>query len=453
MSSPADATAASAMPAWGKSALLVGLLFIGCWGAAILYWRMTDRMPTAGELAFCLVGAPLLVTSGVWLSRRMLEQRAAPSPAPAAAATRVAEHRGLLILDSALRLPCGSSAEEVYSAIRSNKARPDLDRELLDDDGFPVMTARCMLADDEGLRDEIAEWMAANGFANAEFVDEHWRALVLATQVVDDLLSSTVAAGHSLQLRTIGPDWPPAQRRASDGWLTHKASQCGLPTDRITIAQALPEGDPNLALIESHLAQADDAPGLTLLLAFASNIGNETVSRWSDNGTLFTPANADGQIPGEGAAGLLLANPQHHPPDAGRRHATFTRVETEAVDIADVKSKRGDPQQLASLAGRACDRCGIASSRITAIAADTGHRPNQVLEIMGLAAIISSELDAQDDVIRIGTAAGTCGGVPALAGIALAAHCATERRGPALWACNSGHASRDVAIVCPPSDE
>ncbi|GAB3454672.1 hypothetical protein GCM10027321_06240 [Massilia terrae] len=449
MSSPVNAAVASPMPAWGKTALLVGLLFIGCWGAAILYWRITDRMPTAGELAFCLVGAPLLVTSGVWLSRRMLEQRATPSPASAPVAASAAGDRGLLILDSALRLPCGSSAEEVYAAIRSNKARPDLDRELLDDDGFPVMTARCALADDESLRDEIAEWMAANGLANAEFIDEHWRALVLATQVVDDLASAIGTKTQTLHLQAIAPeDWTCVQRRAAGAWMVNVIIQTGWPADRITQGSEA-TGSERLAEILNRLAVSGETAVLTMVVAFASNVGDQTVARWSEDRTLFTSSNSNGRIPGEGAAGLLVSDLLHAPEQTALPHAVLHQVEEDRRDTAADNLRNTDSKLLTDLAVRAIDRAQLKATELAAIVSDTGHRPNRVLEMMALASAISSELDTSEDVIRTGAACCDCSAVPSLAAVILAQHCACKQQKPIAWASNEDAMWRAVAIVRP----
>lgn len=455
MSSPVTAPAASTgvMPAWGKTALQVGLIFIGCWGGAILYWRMTERMPGTGELAFCLVAAPLLISGGFWLSRRMLDQGAIPTPALAPVAATSSADRGLVILDAALRLPCGSSADEVYTAIKSNKARPDLDRELLDDDGFPVMTARCAIANDDSLRDETAEWMVANGFADAAFIDEHWRALMLATQVVGDLSIDRESATQMLHLVSVAPeDWTVQQRRAAGAWLTNTISQSGWPADRITPAPEPPDAI-RLAETLNHLATPSDTPALTMLVAFASNLGDQTVARWSGDRTLFTSANGNGMMPGEGAAGLLLADLRQIRPEAADGCAVLTAIDVENRDISDDSIRRGDAKLLTALATRACDRACVAPTQLAAIACDTGHRPNRVLELMGLASGISSHLDAPDDVIRIGAVAATCGDVPALAAIVLARHCAIVRQGPALWASNEHPNWRAAAIIHPPTHD
>ena len=70
----------------------------------------------------------------------------------------------LAIIGVSLRLPHGASPEELASAMAGNKARADLDKELVDDDGFPVMTARSSEAVDEVLQEEIAEWLGRCAF-------------------------------------------------------------------------------------------------------------------------------------------------------------------------------------------------------------------------------------------------------------------------------------------------
>ncbi|QNA98188.1 hypothetical protein [Massilia sp. Se16.2.3] len=81
---------------------------------------------------------------------------------------------------TALRSPHGASAEELAAAIADGKARPDLDPELVDDDGFPVMSARSNDAVDEALQEEIGEWLTEQGMAQLRWSEAQWRALTRA---------------------------------------------------------------------------------------------------------------------------------------------------------------------------------------------------------------------------------------------------------------------------------
>jgi hypothetical protein len=133
-----------------------------------------------------LVGLPLALLLAVlagtsWIVRRTV----APAVATAAAAAPAidAGHASmapppLAILATSLRVPHGDSPEALAAAIADGKARPDLDRELVDDDGYPVMCARCPDADDaddDALREDVSAFVAAQGGTDPQFSDEQWR--------------------------------------------------------------------------------------------------------------------------------------------------------------------------------------------------------------------------------------------------------------------------------------
>jgi hypothetical protein len=101
----------------------------------------------------------------------------------------------LAMVATALRSPYGTSAEELASAIADNEARADLDKELVDDKGFPVMTARSDDAHDEALQDEIADWLSSQGLL-VHLSEEQWRALTLASGVAAEL--GSIAASDVL---------------------------------------------------------------------------------------------------------------------------------------------------------------------------------------------------------------------------------------------------------------
>src|SRR5690606_14260798 len=101
----------------------------------------------------------------------------------------------LAIVATALRSPHGSSAEELACAIADNEARADLDKELVDDNGFPVMTARSDDAHDGALQDDIADWLSSQGL-QVHLSEEQWRAITLASGVAAELAS--IAAGDLL---------------------------------------------------------------------------------------------------------------------------------------------------------------------------------------------------------------------------------------------------------------
>jgi hypothetical protein len=453
------------MPDWLKGGLLAALVFGACWGGAIWYWRATESMPATGDLALFLLALPLALVLAPWLGRKLITlpagagATAAPAtPAQAAASPAAAP---LAILAASLRSPHGASTEELSAAIADNKARADLDQELVDEDGFPVMTSRSGDAMDEALQEEITEWLTENGMPELRFSDEQWRALTLASAVAGDLaghaasdLIPTDGATPMLQLIPILPqEWHIAQRRAAGMWLKHIVAQFGWPPAHITLAaQVPPDAGVTPSAVLARLANdgaATNSPQAAMVVACASHIGEETVAGWVASARLFTSSRPQGLIPGEGAAGLLVAGLRQARSIEGAAFALLDPVGEARRDSSADDARRADPKLLGELAERALNLGGAASADVAMIVADTGHRSNRVLELMGLASTAMPHLDGTDDVLRVGVASGNCGAVPFLTALALARHHALEREAPVLCVSNEDPYHRCTALVRP----
>ena len=456
---------------WMKKTLLIALVFGLAWGGAVWYWRATNRMPSTEDLVLFLLVLPLVLLLAIWLGAKLIAIIAA-APVAATAASQSGQDAAsapppesppLAILGSALRGPHGASPDELSGALAENKARADLDAELVDDDGFPVMTARFAEADDAGLQEEVTAWMAENGLEEIMLDAEQWRAIVmgsavaadLASQAVGDLLPAEGTPPPMLQLMPMLPStWHLDQRRVAGLWLRHLTVQAGWPTAHISLAAELPSdargASPAAVLARlAHHAATSNASMVAILVACSSHLGEESISKWSANSTLFTSAQPQGLIPGEGAAGLLLADARQahalkvepiillHTVDEGRRH-----------NSAD-ESKRADSALLGTLTEKVLLRGKATADKVAMIVADTGHRTSRVLELMGLATAALPQLDEDADVLRVGAASGTCGAVPFMTALALGRHHAIERDAPVLCISNEDAYRRCAALIRP----
>ncbi|MGI4720154.1 MAG: hypothetical protein ACRYGO_18260 [Janthinobacterium lividum] len=454
---------------WLKYGAVILATIVVCWAIVIWFWHTTGRNPGTGELALALLVLPATLLLGVWGGRKLFAataalavaapSKSASSPAAAGIATAAP---ALAIVATALRSPYGASAEELADAIADNEARADLDKELVDEHGFPVMAARCEDAQDEALQDEITEWLSGQEFSAPHLDEEQWRALILASGVAAELASRAAdelmpaeGAPPVLQLRLLLPqDWDGAVRLATAKWLTHVVSQYGWPVDKIAVPDLLEQAQPlTPTALLTQLVPATPAPPVPLLavvIACASLIGQESVDRLAARSLLFTSSSqVRGQTPGEGAAGILLA-------DLGQAqllgHEDFTllgplgerRLDTSADD-----ARRSDATVLLELAEQLGKAGAIDLSQISMVVADTGHRSNRVLELMGLGALAIPQVDASDDIVRIGLGSGSCGAVPFITVLALAQHYARERNAPVLCVSNEDPFLRAAALVCP----
>ena len=459
------------MRTWMKKTLLIVLVFGLAWGGAVWYWRATNRMPSTEDLVLFLLVLPLVLLLAIWLGAKLVALIAA---APAAAVAGAQPGAGaapppppeappLAMLGSALRAPHGASPDELSAALAENKARADLDPELTDDDGFPVMTARFAEAEDAGLQEEIIEWMAENKLTDITFDAEQWRALVmgsavaadLAAQAVGDLLPAEGTPPPILRLMPMLPStWQLDQRRVAGLWLRHLTVQAGWPTAHLSLAAELPSDargtSPSAVLGRlAHHAATSSASMVAIMVACGSHVGEESIGKWSANSTLFTSAKPQGLIPGEGAAGLLLADARQasalkidpiillHTVDEGRRH-----------NSAD-ESKKADSAMLGTLTEKVLLRAKATAGTVSMMVADTGHRTSRVLELMGLATAALPQLDEDADVLRVGAASGTCGAVPFMTVLALGRHHSLEREAPVLCISNEDAYRRCAALIRP----
>jgi hypothetical protein len=453
---------------WFKVAAIIVTIFVVCWTIAIGFWHKVDRNPGTGELALTLLVLPLGFLLLLWGGQKAIAARAASIPAstskPASSAPRADASTStplLAIVATALRSPHGASAEELASAIADNEARADLDKELVDDNGFPVMTARSDDAQDEMLQDEITEWLSSQGM-QIRLSDEEWRALTLATGVAAELASQ--AAGElmssegrppTLQLRLMLPaDWAADIRRVMSQWIKHTVSQYGWPEASIALEDS--GGQHGQTTPATMLAQlmpgtsSNKAPVVALVIACASLIGQESVDRLAAQSSLFTSSQSRGQIPGEGAAGLLLTDLQLAQ-SCGIEFALLGSVNERRRDSSADEARRTDSALLLDMVEQLCKSAAVEVAQINMVVADTAHRPNRVLELMGLSAPAIPQVDAADDIIRIGLGSGSCGAVPFVTVLVLARHYALERQAPILCIGNEDPYLRSVALVRPPA--
>ncbi|CAN7407033.1 hypothetical protein LJR289_002501 [Pseudoduganella sp. LjRoot289] len=513
-----------------KGVLLSSLAFGGSWSGAVWYWRDTNRMPATGELAAYLIALPLALLLGYWLARKTAAAwsgRQAASPAPAAqasgagdaaasamaaaAAAQAQAAAQLRIAAASLRVPHGDSADALAEAMASNKARPDLDKELSDDDGFPVMTARAEGVDEQAMEQEINAWLADSGQAALHARPEFWRALALAAPVMRDLASwagshqrladlasasdmslaganarqaaQALNAVPMLQLVAMLPqEWNAPSRDTAARWLRQQLVQAGWPLERIALnARTDHHPGPVLAALQSS-----SEPCVAVLLACGSHIGEQTMNAWSSADKLFSAARPQGAIPGEGAAGLLLA-------DAAQAVLLAQGAQAAYGEAADADSY---PLLAAVAAGARSDHIGqarsgecavltqlarqalrplqapqssqpqpgaapapqppadaaaavLAAPAVPLLIADTGHGSARVMELMAAAGAVQPQLDAAKDILALGNATGQAGCVGFLAALALARHESQARDEPVLCIANEDPYLRCAALIRP----
>jgi hypothetical protein len=452
------------MPNWLKFGFVAAFVFFTCWGGVISYWRMPGHNPATGDLILYLLGLPSALLLMFFVAYKLIAKRRtveAPAAVPAAAKANpdLSRVSSLAIMAASLRLPHGTSPEELAAAIANDKARADLDKELTDDDGFPILSLRSNEAQDEALQEAVTEWLALNGMAEVSFSDEQWRTLTLASAVAGELAgwaaSYVLPQAKSplvLELVPVLPvEWNTAYRQAVTAWLKHLAGQCGWPANQIIEPKDLADpGTPMPSTIFSSLAnraEARNTPSITMVVAGASTIGEETVSRWIAGNTLFTSSQPRGQSPGEGAAGVLITDLRYAQSMEGATFAQLEAIEEGRHENSVEESRRIDSALLGNLVERSLKRGGIAFVGVDMVVADTSLRSTRVQELMGHVSATMPHLDGKADVLRVGAACGTCGAVPFVTALALGRHYVLERDAKVLCIGNEDAFQRSVMLM------
>lgn len=454
------------MPTWVKSGIAAVFVLAACWGGAIWYWRTSGSTPATSDLVLGLLAFPSGLLFALWLGKKAIRSRgviaatATASPVAAQAATATPFTPSLALLATALRVPHGSSAQELAAVIATNKAQPDLDKQLRDDTGFPLTCARRDDANDEALEEEILEWQTRNNVPESLFGDAQYRALVLGTAVMRDLawhaMSDFCSAGASTpQLRLIPilpTDWTAEQHSAAQMWFKHIATQAGLPSKDVTCMDGpcRPAESALTKMLDRFALDTStgDTKLAAIVIACGSNIDQTTVDQWAQQGKLFTPSRPQGFVPGEGAAGFLLTSLRQAQSIEGAVYALLDPM-VEATRVPSGSGSRADLAYLDELAARAVKDASVDMAGIGMVVGDAGLCAPKMQELMGFTSAAMPQLDSAADVASVGPGCGSCGAVPFVTALALARHYALERGKPVLYMSNDNPELGHAALVRP----
>ena len=477
-----------------KGLLLLALVFLAIWLLVIGYWRVTGTDPTGAELALYLVGMPIAVIA-VFFGGKALLKRVRNNDTDAevastdangggdtpAEASRPEDELYLCLLDSALRLPVGSSGEDALAVLAEGKTRPGLDDALVDDQGFPVFATRVEDITDEGLEQALALPDQHND-TPLRWSPEQMRALAMGRGVLDDLLAGQLAQlfaelqAHAdgepphdspdreaanpppLHMRPLLPaHWSVAHRELASTWFReHAEAQLLHPELTVAAKHAIQRagapgfGDLNDLALAAH---NEDRNSLCVILACDSLIGDTEIARLDGEGRLFSQSNPGGMVPGEGAAGVVVVT---HPMLADVASADYARVHRAAMGDrktrAGDKSRRSEDQALLGRLGtKALANARCAAEDIGFVISDAGIDATQGRERAQLIGDKLDHLDPTAECPNIGTACGDLGFVGTLAALALS-HSAVRNTGRPVLAISLSHPlQRAAAVLQPPA--
>jgi hypothetical protein len=477
------------MQGWFGRSLLIGGVFSMVWMAVVYSWRVNNRLPNGTEVALYFVALPIALLFVIWLAVkawRFANSPATPKSSIDASGSNSAttskadatEHvavneRGLSIgvLSCAIRTAHGSSAEELAANLIANEARLDLDPELLNRDGFPVLTGR--IADiDKGVQlDTLNAWGKLTGREYVDWSDEQLRAISIGAEVAVELgqqaikhplLEPYIAAIEKnrelpplpmLQLMTVLPEsWSLDQRQFVVDWIFDLIQQQGWPIEKLN-SRAVLQSSPTSAMVVLDQLMLDSfrlsQVCFGMLIACDSNIGDATVQKWEDAGTLFVGKNGNAQMPGEGAAGVLVADEMQVQLMALETNVRLSRIvqnrRNKSIDV------RGNPGEsiLEQMTQDALTISEISANKIAFISSDTDQRSNRIVELMSVGLKLFPDLDPTTQYARLTNNCGEMGAVASLAALVLGHFQALSGAEPVLCISNMDPYERTVALLSP----
>ncbi|ABN91104.1 membrane protein [Burkholderia pseudomallei] len=452
--------------AWLSEAAFVAAVFVVVWIATIAYWKATYHPPSATELLTHGIALPALLAAGLAWARRAAgrlreasaatAQTAAPS-APQASTAQAADEAAmrtwtLALLDSSVRFPTGATTADIDGAARDETVvglHPALRRA----DGTGVFASGVASVS----IDHFDERLLPPG-ADAALNDEHARALLLAADVLDELLErhavlATDGASRPaepLRLHLLLPErWQP-MAGALAAWLdTHVARERWMPGVERVQTRMVANPVQAWAVVDELIVSLHREPSNAshVVLACDSSLSDATVHALDHAGKLYGHNRPDGRIPGEGACALLLAHPAAaDAADAPRVH----RLVAARAPTPDGAPAKAPADTLAPLLEAA--RTQTAAAEIApagcGLVSDADQRGGSRTEIAAVAERNWPD-DARERCRHLGVANGESGAALALGAIAVAGWRASEEQMPMLAASIADPVARGVMLVAP----
>lgn len=459
------------------------VVFAMVWCAVVLHWRRSGATPGAGDVGLYLFALPLGLIGVYWLLRWGLDQRTAAQIATPHSAAAAGSDSGeqpqvdhvLHLLASAMLLPAGASADEVAQSLVEPK-RPSLHSQLKNDAGMPVFAAPVDGLDPDAVADAVRAVLPEGEDFERLFPDERQRALALLDPVAEELLYLALPLVDEafdpyaalqpravdrgvLRIRLLLPQaWPPPTRQAAADWLLAKAAAIGFRADDLSVESMPVTAAAEVWRLLDQLAQAqaraaphEGAYDRHLLLAAHSLIGEHSVEQLGQRRQLLASGHPEGLIPGEGAAGVLLAGPalaMAMPIDPDATAPLRLHRVVHGASHADAHS-RAAVRQAGELLQRALTLTAQAADTILTVVSDADHRPSRAIEIAGAVSAVLPELDPVQHCRHLGLACGDLGAVAPLALLALAAAQAAQDAAPVLAMSLADATARAAFVISP----
>ena len=473
------------MKAFFKGLALFVLVVIAVWFPVLWHWQNTNRDVSVPDIIWFLVVLPLVAYLVLvllrWAWRSVVVPAAgtaaatAATPPPAAGGSKAPaassggasgeaaeRHRLFAVLAAQVCLPAGSSLMAVENALKDGKLQPQLDAELRDDEGMPVVCGRLPELDltvlDETLLPLLEAARAQPEAGQLGLSPATARALAaLQSPLIgvgpallgwQDILGDPLpgappepaANGPKPRLRVLlnlDVHTPAFDRQLAEQWVRLELSKSSrVPEARIQIdwapgsGAALWQAADRLLMTLAREKQRD----LVVLAAAHSDLDEQALQRWQSQNRLFkAQANPKGQVPGEGAAVVVLAQSDWPPSPYANGPMPFVHRPAWADRDKPVDSAgRISSQVLEAVIDAALLAAPIDGKALERLVSDADRHGPRNGELFGAVLAKTPQLDALEDVVALAALCGHQATTGFLASVALASEAATDDKPPLL---------------------
>lgn len=467
-----------------KMLLLAMLITLSVWALVIFYWQVTFYVPTNADLFSFLVFAPAVLFLSVivinkvsWYILQPKEQNNTAETIAEGGSQRDSESLVSsgrewilpLVLGQVISLH-GEAVSDLVLATEEKSSKFELDAELVDTEGFPLITARIADLDAEKTFEDFEEWVSEHKAVESENVNwltEDKRTLHLQYTIFSGLLRDVLSNDYIAETLTQNLDsnkltipniylvnilpshWSLTKKDLLNDWLRSEITRQNWPEDKVLSSRLKLEGLNTWQTLDAinELLHQSAMQGIYLVAAAQSYMGEHTFAEYEAAGKLLTTQHKTGLVYGEAAAGVVAVDEvlakrfEDSPVIQLHRSAVQTR------DKSADATGRITSTLLESLMKDALLVAKVDAKAIKAVAADTDSRVSRITEFFSAVNEVCPELDAEKITLKVQDCCGMIGAAAGLVSLIYAIDKVVSDEAPALWVSNTDAFDRCALVL------
>ena len=470
------------MKSWLFKSILIVCVFAVTWIMALYYWQTSHRVPNGFDIGIYFLAIPLGILLTLWLAviswNTIKNKTNLPevTDSTADSTDSAGDEQGRLlsatILSSAVYMQHGQSSGELFNAVKSNALEMSLDPQLVDANGFPILTARIADLDEETQRTLLSEWAEDHQLTVTSWTSEQIRAIAASSEVVKQLLFE--ALNHpsidsyleetnlhqkalielpSLTLSFFHPaHWNKSVCETTQAWLESMAQEQGWPKEKFNI-KLYPQRHfiQSVKLLDNIMTEGHthSHPIFNMVISCASFIDETVADSWTTHLTqLFGEKYDPHAIPSEGAAGLLISDKSIAALYESSSKTTLHKPWFLEIDTNQQSSDTERKNILADLISHALENIKITADQIKFVSSDTSSYSKKLLELFNIGGDLFPNLDAGEHYFSSSNQCGITGTSASLLGLSLAHEAVKQNENDAaVFISHMDQNTRAVAII------